>query len=63
MKNKIKTIAYECKKCNKTVYFQSNMNYSTNCKTCSNEMQLLWEHDYKPNNGLNAIKIAIQKII
>ncbi len=54
--NKIKTRCYQCKKCNKTIYFQTNMKYNTICPTCKNEMQLLWEHDYKPNNGLSAIK-------
>ena len=56
MKSKIKTRCYICQKCNKTVYFQSNMEYETRCKTCKSEMQLMWEDDYKPNNGLNAIK-------
>lgn len=56
MKNKTQTLCYQCKKCNKTVYFQSDMEYCANCKTCGNEMQLLWKHDYKPSSGLNAIK-------
>ena len=54
--NKIKTRCYQCKKCNKIVYYQTNIEYETICKVCKNEMQLLWEHDYKPNNGLKAIK-------
>lgn len=54
--NKIKTRCYQCKKCNKLVYYQTNTEYETICKVCKNEMQLLWEHDYKPNNGLKAIK-------
>lgn len=56
MKNKIKMRCYECKKCNKTMYFQSNTKYETICRTCKNEMQLIWEHNYRPNDGLKAIK-------
>lgn len=56
MKKKVQTICYKCNKCNKTVYFQSNMEYSTNCKTCGNKMQFLYENEYNPKNGLNAIK-------
>lgn len=54
--SKVKTRCYICKKCNKTVYFQLNTQYETKCKTCNCEMQLLWEHDYRPNNALRAIK-------
>lgn len=54
--SKIKTIGYQCKKCNKNVYFQTNMKYETICKTCKSEMQLFGEWDYRPSNGLSAIK-------
>jgi len=43
------------------MYFQTNVKYNTICPTCKNEMQLLWEHNYKPNNGLSAIKSSNAK--
>ncbi|MCM1399928.1 MAG: hypothetical protein NC225_10670 [Clostridium sp.] len=61
MKNKIQTLCYLCKACNKTVYFQSNMDYNANCKICGKKMELLWKHDYKPNSGLNAIRNSNSK--
>ena len=56
MISRIKIRCYECKKCNKTVYFRSDEEYETICKTCKNEMKFVWEHDYKPKAGLTAIK-------
>lgn len=58
MRNKIKILCYECKKCNKTVYFRSNEEYTTQCKTCKNEMQFICEHNYNPKNGLSAINAS-----
>lgn len=55
MREKIKIITYECKKCNKTVHFFSNEEYSTQCKTCKNEMIFRSENNYNPKSGLNAI--------
>ncbi len=54
--DRIKIRCYECKKCNKTVYFRSNEEYNTKCKTCKNEMNFLFENDYRPNDSLSAIK-------
>ena len=55
MRNKIKILCYECKKCNKTVYFRSNEEYSTQCKTCKNEMRFISEQNYNPKSGLRAV--------
>lgn len=55
MRNKIKILCYECKKCNKRVYYQSNEEYSTQCKTCKNEMQFISEQNYNPKSGLRAV--------
>jgi hypothetical protein len=59
MKEKVKILCYECKKCNKRVYFRSNEEYTTQCKTCKNEMQFICENRYNPKNGLSAIKLVI----
>lgn len=56
MKEKIKILCYECKKCGKMVYFQSNEEYTTQCKTCKNEMKFSGEFNYNPKEGLAAIK-------
>ena len=48
MKEKVKILCYECKKCNKRVYFRSNEEYTTQCKTCKNEMQFICENKYNP---------------
>ena len=56
MKEKVKILCYECKKCNKWVYFRTDEEYTTQCKTCKNEMQFIDEKNYKPKNGLSAIK-------
>lgn len=56
MKEKIKILCYECKKCGKMVHFQSNEEYTTQCKTCKNEMKFAGEFNYNPKNGLSAIK-------
>lgn len=56
MKNKVKMLCYECKKCNKRVFFRSDEEYSTKCKSCKNEMIFICESNYNPNSGLNAIK-------
>lgn len=56
MKEKIKIVCYECKKCNRTVYFRSNEEYTTRCKVCGNEMQIKYERSYNPKNGLSAIR-------
>lgn len=56
MREKIKVLTYECKKCNKSVYFFSNEEYSTQCKTCKSELIFRCEHNYNPQNGLKAIK-------
>ena len=61
MKKKIKIICYECKKCNKIVYFRSNEEYITQCKTCKNEMQFICEHNYNPKNGLSAVNASNTK--
>ena len=53
---KVKILCYECKKCNKLVYFRSNEEYTTQCKTCKSEMQFICENKYNPKNGLSAIK-------
>lgn len=55
MKNKVKMLCYECKKCKKTTYFLSNTDYDTKCKTCNNEMQFRFEKNYNPNRSLKAI--------
>lgn len=56
MKEKVKILCYECKKCDKRVYFRSNEEHTTQCKTCKNEMQFIFENKYNPKNGLLAIK-------
>lgn len=61
MRKKVKILCYECKKCNKTVYFKSDSHYDTKCKTCKMEMHFFYEHPYKPENGLKAIKGADSK--
>ena len=38
------------------------MDFNTRCKTCKSEMYLLWEHDYKPQKGLNAINSNKNKV-
>lgn len=53
---KVKILCYECKKCNKLVYFRSNEEYTTQCKTCKSEMQFICENKYNPKNSLSAIK-------
>lgn len=62
MRKKIKIISYECKKCNKHVYFRSNEEYTTQCKTCKNEMRFCGEHNYNPKNGLRAVEYSNTKI-
>lgn len=56
MNKKIKILSYECIKCNKTVYFRSDEEYSTQCKTCKNKMKFAGEFNYNPKGGLSAIK-------
>ena len=58
LKKKIKILCYECKNCNKRVYYQSDTNYDTKCKTCKNDMQFICENNYNPNSGIQAIKIS-----
>ena len=38
------------------MYFRSNEEYTTQCKTCKSEMQFICENKYNPKNGLSAIK-------
>ena len=61
MKNKVKILCYECKKCDKSVYFRSDEEYSTKCKSCKNEMKFICEKNYNPKSGLNAIKNSNSK--
>lgn len=56
MKKKIKILCYECEKCDKRVYFRSDEEYTTQCKTCKNEMKFQYENNYDPKAGLRAIK-------
>ena len=56
MEDNINILCYKCKRCNKTIYYLSNEDYDTKCKTCKNEMTFLYEHKYNPSNGLKAIK-------
>lgn len=56
MKKKIKILCYECAKCDKRVYFRSDEEYTTQCKTCKNEMIFQHENNYNPKNGLRAIE-------
>ena len=43
---------YTCKKCNKNLYFRSNEEYSTVCKTCGNELEFCNSHPYNPKNNI-----------
>ena len=53
MKREKLTISmYECEKCNKTVYFRSNEEISTKCKTCGQEMRFWWTHPYNQKNNI-----------
>ena len=52
MRNKIYTRIYKCQKCNKTLYYHTNEEYSTVCKTCGNELIFEGEHPYNPKNGI-----------
>ena len=61
MKEKIMILCYECKKCNRRVYFRSDEEYTTQCKICKNEMQFICKNDYNPKNGLSAIKNTSQR--
>lgn len=62
MRKKIKILSYECKKCNKYVYFRSNEEYTTQCKTCKNEMRFCGERNYNPKNGLRAVEYSNTKL-
>ena len=51
-KEKINSLCYECKKCNKTLYYRSNEEYSTICKTCGSELVFLYSKPYTPKNSI-----------
>lgn len=51
-KEKLTISMYECEKCNKTVYFNSNEEINTKCKTCGQEMKFWWTHPYNPKNNI-----------
>lgn len=51
-KEKLTISMYECEKCNKTVYFRSNEEINTKCKTCGQEMKFWWTHPYNPKNNI-----------
>lgn len=51
-KEKLTISMYECVKCNKTVYFRSNEEVNTKCKTCGQEMKFWWTHLYNPKNNI-----------
>ena len=52
MKNKVYTHVYECKKCNKTLYYLSNKEYSTVCKTCGQDLTFVLSRPYNPKNNI-----------
>ena len=56
LKNKVKILHYKCEKCNFNKDFLSSEQNNTKCKICGNEMTYEYSRNYKPNNGLRAIK-------
>ncbi|MBQ4522114.1 MAG: hypothetical protein IJA10_04080 [Lachnospiraceae bacterium] len=48
--------AYECKKCNKLVYFMPEDAVLEKCKTCGKPLVFCYENPYNPKNGLRAVK-------
>lgn len=52
LKDKIYTHIYECKKCNKTLYYLSNEEYSTVCKTCGQDLIFEMSRPYNPKNNI-----------
>ena len=52
LKDKIYTHIYKCKKCNKTLYYLSNEEYSTVCKTCGQDLIFEMSRPYNPKNNI-----------
>ena len=52
LKDKIYTHIYKCKTCNKTLYYLSNEEYSTVCKTCGQDLILEMSRPYNPENNI-----------
>lgn len=52
LKDKIYTHIYKCQKCNKTLYYLSNEEYSTVCKTCGQDLIFEMSRPYNPKNGM-----------
>ena len=52
LKDKIYTHIYKCKKCNKTLYYLSNEEYPTACKTCGQDLVFEMSRPYNPKNNI-----------
>ena len=57
-KEKLTVKAYECKKCNKYVYFMPQDTILEKCKTCGKPLYFCYENPYNPKGGIKAIKSA-----
>jgi len=63
-REKLTISMYVCKKCNKNVYYRSNDEVITKCKTCGQEMEYQWTQPYNPQNNIKtANRMNVHKTV